>query len=145
MDDTAHDSQTATVIPNRFLLFLMDPPETRKLSNEELSTVFRPILDQVRLILQRASNRDPELHWALRRKLAKELIYDEREKPAKRKRLKRQKRRQQGDKCQKCGLDLPQRGAVLDRFVAMKGYTLENTRLLCPSCDSELQGSRSYK
>jgi hypothetical protein len=128
-----------------FLLFLMDPPETRKLSTEELTTVFRPILDRVRSILQRASDGDPEFHWALRRKLAKELVYDEREKPAKRKRLKRQKRRQQGDKCQKCGLDLPQRGAVLDRFDAMKGYTLENTHLLCPGCDSELQVSRGYK
>ena len=71
--------------------------------------------------------------------------YDEREKPAKRKRLKGQKRRQQGDRCQNCGLDLPQRGAVLDRLNAMKGYTLENTRLLCPRCDLELQTSRGYK
>jgi hypothetical protein len=123
----------------------MHPSETRKLSTDELTTVFRPILDQVRLILLRASNGDSQFHWALRRKLAKELVYDEREKPAKRKRLKRQKRRQQGDKCQNCRLELPQRGAVLDRLDAMKGYTLENTRLLCPRCDLELQVSRGYK
>ena len=128
-----------------FLQFPMHPPETRKLSTDELITVLRPILDQVRSILHQASNGDPQFHWALRRKLAKELIYDEREKPAKRKRLKGQKRRQQGDRCQNCGLDLPQRGAVLDRLNAMKGYTLENTRLLCPRCDLELQTSRGYK
>jgi hypothetical protein len=123
----------------------MSPPETRKLSERELTTIFRPILEEVRSWLLRASGGDPQFHWALRRKLAKELVYDEREKPAKRQRLKRQKRRQQGDKCVQCGMDLPQRGAVLDRVDAMKGYTLENTRLLCPRCDLELQTSRGYK
>ena len=123
----------------------MDPPETRKLSLEELNKVFRPILEEVRSLLLQASNGDPKFHWALRRKLAKELVYDERDKPAKRKRLKRQKRRQQGDKCQRCGGDLPQRGAVLDRLDTMKGYTFENTRLLCPKFDLELQVSRGYE
>ncbi len=117
----------------------------RKLSEQELGEVFRPILEEVRSRLVRAAGGDVQLHWALRRKLAKELVYDEREKPAKRQRLKRQKRRQQDGKCQKCGSELPQRGAVLDRLDAMKGYTLENTRVLCPRCDLELQVSRGYQ
>ncbi len=107
--------------------------------------MFRPLLQQVRSSLIQASAGDARLHWALRRKLAKELGYDERDKPAKRKRLKRRKLRLQDGKCHNCGLDLPQRGAVLDRLDAMKGYTLENTRLLCPRCDLELQASRGYK
>jgi len=61
-DDTSHDSQTVTVMLNRLVRSQMHPQETRKLSTDELTTVFRPILDQVRLILLRASNGDSQFH-----------------------------------------------------------------------------------
>ena len=34
--------------------------------------------------------------------------------------------------------------AVLDRMEAMKGYTLENTRLICSECDRKIQRERGY-
>jgi hypothetical protein len=34
---------------------------------------------------------------------------------------------------------------VLDRHEAMRGYTAENTRLLCVDCDSEVQRGRGYR
>jgi len=33
---------------------------------------------------------------------------------------------------------------VLDRLEAMPGYTLENTRLLCPECDKKVQTERRF-
>ena len=53
----------------------------RQLTQEELVQMFRPILEEVRARLRDASGGDPQLLWALRRKLAKELTYDERGKP----------------------------------------------------------------
>jgi len=60
----------------------------RQLTDEELARVFRPIIDEVRARLRDASRGDDQLLWALRRKLAKELTYDERGKPMHRVKLK---------------------------------------------------------
>jgi hypothetical protein len=91
------------------------------------------------------SNGNAELLFALRRKLAKELVYDERGKPMARRRLKSLKRLEQVGRCALCNEPLPERGAVLDRFVAILGYTAENTRLLCPDCDAKVQRERGYR
>jgi hypothetical protein len=104
----------------------------RRLTTTELADIFRPILEEVRARLLEASHDDDSLHWALRRKLAKELMYDERGKPTHRVKLKAFKRGEQGGTCALCRRDLPERDSVLDRLEAMKGYTAENTRLLCP-------------
>ncbi|HEX7679757.1 MAG TPA: hypothetical protein VF713_16625 [Thermoanaerobaculia bacterium] len=90
------------------------------------------------------SEGDPSLLWALRRKLAKELFYDERGKPTHRKLLKATKRGEQQNKCAVCQKELPAKNAVLDRHEAMKGYTAENTRLICPECDVQIQTERGY-
>ena len=84
--------------------------------------------------------------WALRRKLAKELTYDERGKPMFRRELKALKRgeREQGGKCALCGEPLPEKNAVLDRLEAMLGYTPDNTQLLCPQCDNKVQVERGF-
>ena len=117
----------------------------RQLTAEELETLASPLLDKVRAQLVQLSNEDAALHWALRRKLYKELIYDERGKPMFRRALKASKWKEQGGLCHLCQNPLPKKGAVLDRLKAMDGYTSENTRLLCPTCDTAVQTERGYR
>jgi ribosomal protein L44E len=116
----------------------------RQLTPSEIEELFTPLLSHLRERLQQLSGADPELLWALRRKLAKELSYDERGKPMHRKLLKARKRGEQQGKCARCSAELPEKNTVLDRIEAMKGYTRENTRLLCPSCDVAIQEERGY-
>jgi ribosomal protein L44E len=115
----------------------------RQLTQDELA-MFRPILDEVRTRLRDASRGDHRLLWALRRKLYKELTYDERGKPMFRRQLKTLKRVKQGGKCALCPEPLPEKNAVLDRIEAMLGYTSDNTRLLCPQCDNKVQVERGF-
>jgi UTP:GlnB (protein PII) uridylyltransferase len=118
---------------------------TRKLSEEELEKA-RSLLAQVRESLRTLSRDDPELLFAYRRKLAKELQYDERSKPTQRKSLKRRKLISQDGKCAICLEALPPAalGAVLDRLNAMDGYTDANTRLICRDCDLKVQRERAF-
>jgi len=116
----------------------------RRLTDKEISDVFRPLFEQTRARLRELSAGDDQLHWALRRKLAKELTYDERGKPGERKQLKAYKRGEQKGKCALCGSELPETNVVLDRLEAMAGYTRENTRLICRECDFKLQSSRGF-
>jgi hypothetical protein len=120
-------------------------PSTRKLSTEELEES-KNLLAQVRESLRTLSAGDSELLFAYRRKLAKELQYDERSKPAQRKSLKRRKLIAQEGKCAICGTSLPPAalGAILDRLNAMAGYTDANTRLLCKDCDLGTQRERAF-
>lgn len=117
----------------------------RQLSASELENLARPLLAQVRARLAELTCGDTELLWALRRKLYKELIYDERKKPMLRRALKKSKRKEQSGLCAICKMQLPEKGAILDRLEAMDGYTASNTRLLCPTCDIEVQTVRGYK
>jgi hypothetical protein len=117
----------------------------RQLTASELENLARPLLSEVRVRLAALSGGDADLLWALRRKLYKELTYDERKKPMARTALKKQKRKEQNNICALCQTQLPTKGAVLDRLEAMHGYTPGNTRLLCPTCDSEVQTERGYK
>ena len=117
----------------------------RQLSSEELEKLFAPLLSEVRERLVSLSGGDKDLQWALRRKLFKELTYDERGKPIQRRKLKEMKRAEQDNKCRRCGESLPAKHVVLDRIEAMKGYTPENTRLLCSECDKQVQQERGYK
>ena len=87
---------------------------------------------------------DAELLFALRRKVYKELTYDERDKPMVRRRLKVQKRLAQGGQCAAGSHPLPENYCVLDRLSAVDGYTAENTRLICQACDIATQQSRGY-
>ena len=121
------------------------PVPNRQLSSEEIETLFSPLLAQGRKRLITLSRGDTDLLWALRRKLFKELTYDERGKPMQRRKLKDLKRAEQDNKCPLCSKSLPIKYAVLDRIEAMKGYTPENTRLLCRECDTRVQQERNYK
>jgi len=98
----------------------------------------------VRARLVELSAGDPNLLFALRRKLAKELSYDERGTPAERAKLKAFKRGEQDNKCARCGSELPEENVDLDRIEAMKGYTRENTRLLCKECHYTQQKERGF-
>ncbi len=117
----------------------------RNLTREELKEKFAPLINEVRKRLLELSNGDDDLRWALRRKLSKELAYDERGKPGHRRKLKELKRQEQNGLCAVCKSPLPESYIVLDRFEAMKGYTQENTRLLCQTCDTRIQSERGYK
>ena len=98
----------------------------RNVTPEELETLFRPLISEVRKKLTRLAKGDAELPWALRRKLSKELIYDERSIPGDRAELKAFLRGAQDNRCPECGNALPEKYAALDRVEAMKGYTREN-------------------
>ena len=104
-----------------------------------------PLINEVKSKLVALSGGDADLHWALRRKLAKTLSYDERSTPTQRRNLKEKKRQEQNGKCAVCDSDLPTTYVVLDRFEAMKGYTDENTRLICRECDERIQKEREYR
>jgi hypothetical protein len=118
---------------------------TRKLTDDERAKV-EPLLEGVRESLRALSAGDPELLFAYRRKVAKELVYDERSSPTKRKSLKRRKLISQEGKCAICSDPLPPAalGAVLDRLHAMDGYTDPNTRLICRGCDLKTQRERAF-
>jgi hypothetical protein len=81
--------------------------------------------------------------FAYRRKVAKELIYDERNRPAYRRRLKVLMRAKQGGLCPICQCVLPET-RHLDRFVASRGYVESNVRLICKACDDAVQAERKY-
>jgi DNA repair exonuclease SbcCD ATPase subunit len=115
----------------------------RRLTAEELMEANR-LLETVRARLHALAAGDPGLLFAFRRKVCKELSYDERDKPMVRRRLKAAKRREQGGTCPLCKKPLPEKYCVLDRFVAAAGYTSENTRLICADCDVKTQASRGY-
>jgi hypothetical protein len=87
---------------------------------------------------------DRELLFAYRRKVYKELSYDERGNPMLRRRLKAIKRSEQDGVCPICREPLPKSYCELDRFDAATGYTAENTRLLCHACHITTQESKGY-
>lgn len=96
------------------------------MANRTLDAAQRSLADQLLLALREQlkalSGGDPELLFAFRRKMAKELSYDERRRASS-----------------------STRSSVLDRFVESAGDTPENTRLICQSCDTETQASRGYQ
>lgn len=115
----------------------------RQLNAEELSKA-NALLSEVRNRLAALAGEDTELLFAFRRKVYKELGYDERGKPIARRKLKAAKREEQGGKCKLCNKKLPETYCVLDRLVAIKGYTIDNTQLICQECDTKTQSSRGY-
>ena len=102
------------------------------------------LLADVRQKLQALAGDDPALLFAYRRKVWKELGYDERSKPAGRKRLKAAKWKGQNGLCAECGLDLALAYSELDRFEAAGGYTVENTELVHAKCHHARQAANRY-
>ena len=115
----------------------------RMLTSDELDLANK-LLEDIRQRLEKLANGNAELLFAYRRKIAKELGYDERGTPAHRNKLKALKRGEQKNLCTICSEPLPDKNAVLDRFDAATGYTPENTRLIHAECDRKEQESRGY-
>ena len=115
----------------------------RQLTLEELKQA-NMLLTEIRSHLEVLSHSDRELLFAYRRKVFKELMYDERDKPSVRRKLKDQKWKEQRGLCSICGKDLPETYTVLDRLNAVDGYTKENTRLVHQECDVANQASKGY-
>jgi UTP:GlnB (protein PII) uridylyltransferase len=115
----------------------------RRLDESELIEA-NVLLAEIRERLAAVSRGDAELLFAFRRKIAKELTYDERNKPMFRRKLKIQKRKEQKGACALCEQPLAQSHVVLDRLVASAGYVASNTRLLCETCDRRVQIDRGY-
>lgn len=115
----------------------------RTLTPEEFQQA-NTLLTEVRERLRHLNRGDEELLFAYRRKVYKELTYDERSKPMHRRRLKLAKMREQDGLCFVCRQPLPEKYSVLDRRVASAGYTAANTTLIHQGCDAERQASRSY-
>lgn len=117
---------------------------TRNLTAAELEKA-NELLAYIRGQLDTLCGGDAELKFAFRRKISKELGYDERSKPMIRRALKVKKMKSQNGLCAICEKPLPPTYNVLDRFKAAGGYTFENTRLICEPCDRIVQAERRFK
>lgn len=115
----------------------------RNLNADELKHA-NELLANIRERLTSLAGGDPLLLFAYRRKVVKELGYDERGKPGVRAQLKALKWGQQNGKCAECGDELPLKYSELDRKNAADGYTVENTELVHAKCHQARQASKRY-
>jgi hypothetical protein len=115
----------------------------RNLNADELKHA-NELLADIRERLIRLAGGDPLLLFAYRRKVVKELGYDERGKPGVRAQLKALKWGQQDFKCAHCHDELPLKYSELDRKNAADGYTAENTELVHAKCHQARQASKRY-
>lgn len=115
-----------------------------RLSNEQRTELFAPLLKSVNAQIFALSVGDSQLMWAIRRKLAKELIYIERSTPAARNKLKASMWTKQGGKCAICSQTMPQKGSELDRTEAYLGYVESNVRLVHHECHVNDQEGKRY-
>ncbi len=102
------------------------------------------VLRDIRGRLTTLAGGDPLLLFAYRRKIVKELGYDERGKPGTRAKLKALKWGQQNGKCPDCSDPLPLKYSELDRKNAADGYTVENTELVHAKCHQTRQAAKGY-
>jgi hypothetical protein len=102
------------------------------------------ILEYVRHEIAVSTGEDRDLVHQMRRYIAKRLEFDERGTPTHRRKLKEQVRKRQHGLCAVCKEPLPERGAELDRFKAIEGYTVANTQLVCRPCHGRLQEERGF-
>ena len=115
----------------------------RTLTPDELKLA-SALLAEVRDRIDKLSGDDPQLKFAYRRKIVKELGYDERSKPVVRNKLKMLKWALQDRKCAHCGEEMALKYSELDRKVAADGYTEANTELVHAKCHHERQAAKGY-
>ena len=115
-----------------------------QLTKEQRAKLFVPLFERVQADLQALSGSDAPLMWALRRKLAKELVYLERSTPAARNKLKALMWAKQDGNCALCRQPMPQKGSELDRFEAYLGYVESNVQLVHHECHIKDQASKDY-
>jgi hypothetical protein len=116
----------------------------RNLDAEELKHA-NALLFNIREQLKTLAGDDRLLLFAYRRKVVKELGYDERGKPGARGKLKSLKWGLQNRKCAECSEELPLKYSELDRKNAADGYTEENTELVHAKCHQARQAAKKYK
>src|SRR5271154_1446404 len=102
------------------------------------------ILEQLRARIADVVGEDRERLFQMRRYILKRLEFDERGTPTQRRKLKEAKRKSQRGLCALCQIALPERGAELDRFRAIEGYTARNTQLVCHSCHQKAETERGF-
>jgi hypothetical protein len=102
------------------------------------------ILEELRARIAEVAGEDRERLFQVRRYIVKRLEFDERGTPTQRRKLKDQKWKSQRGLCALCQEKLPERGAELDRFLAIEGYTIENTQLLCRGCHEKVAEDRGF-
>src|SRR5271155_3704841 len=100
------------------------------------------ILGELRGRITAVAGEDRERLFQIRRYILKRLEFDERGTPTQRRKLKDAKRKSQHGLCALCQGTLPERGAELDRFRAIDGYTARNTQLVCHSCHQKAEAER---
>ena len=115
----------------------------RNLNSEELRQA-NALLNYIRDQLKDLAGEDNSLLFAYRRKIAKELQYDERGKPGLRGKLKAMKWGLQNGKCAECDEEMPVKYSELDRKNAIDGYTAENTELVHAKCHQARQAAKGY-
>lgn len=115
-----------------------------RLTLEQRNKLFLPLFEKIKAELELLSGGDQNILWALRRKIAKELIYLERGRPVDRRKLQNQKYAEQQGLCAICGERLPERGGELDRFEAFLGYTHSNTRMVHHDCHVADQKKKNF-
>jgi hypothetical protein len=102
------------------------------------------ILEELRGKIAAVAGEDRDRLFQMRRYILKRLEFDERGTPTQRRKLKEAKRRSQRGLCALCQEELPTRGAELDRFRAVDGYTAGNTQLVCHSCHQKTEAERGF-
>ena len=100
------------------------------------------LLQEIRSRIDAVADGDEAVRFQMRRYVAKRLEFDERGTPTQRRKLKDAKRKSQRGLCAVCQSALPERGAELDRFNAIDGYTAGNTQLVCHSCHQKAAEDR---
>lgn len=115
-----------------------------QLTKEQRALLFAPLFERVRAELEALSEGDARLMWALRRKLAKELVYIERSPPATRNKLKALMWAKQNGNCALCNQPMPKKGSELDRTEAYLGYVESNVRLVHHECHIIDQAGKRY-
>jgi hypothetical protein len=111
------------------------------LSDEDRAAAIA-ILEELRGRIATVVGEDRERLFQMRRYILKRLEFDERGTPTQRRKLKDAKRKSQRGLCALCQGPLPERGAELDRFRAIDGYTARNTQLVCHSCHQKAEAER---
>jgi hypothetical protein len=112
------------------------------LSDEDRAAAIA-ILEELRARIAAVAGEDRERLFQVRRYILKRLEFDERGTPTQRRKLKDQKWKMQRGLCALCQGKLPERGAELDRFKAIDGYTAWNTQLVCHDCHQRAEAERA--
>jgi UTP:GlnB (protein PII) uridylyltransferase len=115
----------------------------RNLTPNELEKAHE-LLTEIRQWLGLLAGDDQLLLFAYRRKVVKELGYDERSKPIVRARLKTRKWELQNHQCAHCAKEMALTYSELDRKNAAGGYTEENTELVHAAYHQARQAEKRY-